>query len=109
MLNTRRAESARRTRPLQLVRLSFPAGSRSNQFFIPGRVKALCKVFGYVAINDRVQGAALRENAHVDVNQEEANGEQRGGGVDQNGGVAEPAETPRDIFGEPQDETAEEQ
>src|SRR5712664_723795 len=101
MPNTPRAESARRTQPAQLVRLSFPAGSRSKQFFIPGRVEALCKVFRYVAINDRVKGAALREDAHVDVNHEEANRKQRTGGVDQNGGVAEPAQTPRDIFGEP--------
>ncbi len=77
---------ARRILPASFAR----SGRRGvHDLFIPSRVEAADKVFGDVTVNDGVDGAALGEDAHVDVDQEKADGGQRRGGVDQHGDVAQ--------------------
>ena len=64
---------------------------------------------GDITPNDGAECAALCKYTHVDVDHEQADGQQCAGSVGDDGNVAEPAQTPGNVFGEPQDQTAEEQ
>src|SRR5207249_5449061 len=95
-ISVRRGGCARRTRSQRFVLWSFARRGRfADDFFIPAGMVALGEGDGNVTANDRAKRAALREHAHVHVNQEKANGEQRRRGMNKNGNVAQEAKVPR--------------
>src|SRR5208282_1851761 len=104
-----RGESARRSRGRRFVQTSFARRGRTHNLFIPSRMVSPREFDGDITADDRAKRAALRENAHVDVDHEEADGKQRTGSMNDDGSVAEPAQTPGNVFGKPENGTAEEQ
>src|SRR5437867_234731 len=109
-ISVRRGGCARRTRSQRFVLWSFARRGRfADDFFIPAGMVALGEGDGNVTANDRAKRAALREHAHVHVNQEKANGEQRRRGMNKNGNVAQEAKVPRNVLREPQYDAAGEQ
>src|SRR5260370_530314 len=100
---------ARRTRSHRSVRSSFARrGGIADDLFVPAGMVALGKSDGNIATNYRAERSALRKHTHVDVDQEQANGEERRGRVNENGKVAQEAEIQRDAFREPKNEAASE-
>ena len=64
---------------------------------------------GDLAANDGGEAAAHHGRSHVHVDDEEPDGRQGRGDVQQDGGVAQAAQAPRDFLGEPQDGAGEKQ
>src|SRR5256885_15287045 len=100
--DAQRAPFARRTRSHRSVLSSFaPRGRIADDLFVPAGVIALGKSDRNIAANDRAKCSALGKHAHIDVDQEQANREERRRGVNDNGNVSQGAKIPWDAFREP--------
>src|SRR5205807_8501867 len=103
----RRPGYARLTRSQRFVRWSFARCRRiADDFFIPAGMVALGEGHGNIAANYRAERSALRKHAHINVDQEQANRDERRRGMNENGNVAQEAEIPRNVFREPQHDAA---
>src|SRR5216684_1021233 len=98
-----RAECARHTRTYRFVWRSFARRVRIARYlFVPARMVAFGRRLRHIAANHGAKRSAFREDAHVDVDQEEPDREQCCRRMNQHGDIPQETETPRDVFGEPQ-------
>src|SRR5262249_55393786 len=65
------------------------------------------KLDGHIAANHRAKCTALRKHPHVNVDHEQANGQQRAGCMDDHGDETQPTELPGYVLGKPQDNATE--
>src|SRR4030088_3093288 len=69
-----RAECARHTRTHRFVLYSFARRGRiARDLFVPARMVAFGKLLRHIAANHGAKRSAFREDAHVDVDQEQPN------------------------------------
>src|SRR5438105_250130 len=78
-----------------------PAFASSGDAFIPEAMVRPGPRCRYFATNDRSKATTNHRRAHVNVNDETANGGESGGYVHSHRQVAQPAQTPREKFREP--------
>src|SRR5689334_500579 len=110
MPEARRGEYARHVLKRQPGRLSFPTRRGGPyHFLIPGGMITPGEFRRDIAANDGPESAAFGEDAHINVEHEKADGDERGANMDNDGGIAEEAQAPRNVLREPENQAAEQQ
>src|SRR5580704_2272013 len=106
-----RGVCVRRSRARRFFPTSFARGGGRGRhnLFIPSRMVSPRKFGGDIAADYGAKRTALRENTHIDMDEEEANGEQRAGSMKDDRSVAEPAKAPGYVFRKPEGHTAQQQ